>query len=61
MQRIGNDKKTYILLDEVQMVYQWERAVNSFRLNDKLDIYITGSNCQLLASELSPFSAIALC
>ena len=53
MQRIGNDAKTYILLYEVQMVYQWERAVNSFRLNDRIDIYITGSNGQLLASELS--------
>jgi len=47
------EKKTYILLDEVQTVLEWERAVNSLRLNNKLDIYITGSNGHLLASELS--------
>jgi len=45
--------KTYVLLDEVQTVPEWERAVNSLRLNDKLDIYVTGSNGHLLASELS--------
>jgi len=52
-QRISAEKKTYVLLDEVQVVSAWERAVNSLRLNKKLDIYITGSNGHLLASELS--------
>jgi len=51
--RIEAEGKTYILLDEVQMVLEWERAVNSLRLDNRLDIYITGSNGQLLASELS--------
>ena len=51
--RISARCKKYILLDEVQMVFEWERAVNSLRLDNKLDIYITGSNGQLLASELS--------
>lgn len=56
-ERIYSEKKTYILLDEVQMVTEWERAVNSLRLNKKLDIYITGSNSKLLASELSSLLA----
>jgi predicted AAA+ superfamily ATPase len=43
----------YILLDEVQQVGQWEKAVNSLRLLPNTDIYITGSNAWLLASELS--------
>jgi len=51
--RIVVESKTYVLLDEVQMVFEWERAVNSLRLDNRLDIYITGSNSQLLASELS--------
>ena len=51
--RIEAEGKTYILLDEVQTVFEWERAVNSLRLDNRLDIYITGSNGQLLASELS--------
>ena len=52
-QRIADEPKTYVLLDEVQMVEEWERAVNSLRLDQRLDIYITGSNGHLLASELS--------
>ena len=56
-ERISNEKKTYILLDEVQTVREWERAVNSLRLNTKLDIYITGSNGHLLSSELSTLLA----
>ena len=43
----------YILLDEVQQIEQWEKAVNSLRLLKNTDIYITGSNAYLLASELS--------
>ena len=44
---------TYILLDEIQHVPQWERAINSLRLDKFNDIYITGSNAWLLSSELS--------
>ncbi|MDR2711799.1 MAG: ATP-binding protein [Clostridiales bacterium] len=50
---ITGANKVYLLLDEVQMVKEWERTVNSLRLDKKLDIYITGSNGHLLASELS--------
>ena len=52
-QKISSEKKTYILLDEIQTVAEWERAINSLRLDKRLDIYITGSNSQMLASELS--------
>ncbi|MDR1428955.1 MAG: ATP-binding protein [Spirochaetaceae bacterium] len=45
--------KTYVLLDEVQLVHEWERAVNSLRLDRSLDIYITGSNTYLLNSSLA--------
>jgi predicted AAA+ superfamily ATPase len=51
--RIIPDTRVYVLLDEVQMVDKWEKAVNSLRLDRHLDIYITGSNAYLLASELS--------
>jgi predicted AAA+ superfamily ATPase len=45
--------KHYILLDEVQQVKSWEKAVNSFLVDYNVDIYITGSNAYLLSSELS--------
>ena len=45
--------KVYILLDEVQNVEAWEKAINSFNVDFDVDIYITGSNAYLLSSELS--------
>ncbi len=52
-ERITQDKKAYLLFDEVQSVLHWEKAVESFRLDYDVDIYITGSNAYLLSSELS--------
>lgn len=45
--------KVYLLLDEVQNVESWEKAINSFKVDFNMDIYITGSNAYLLSSELS--------
>ena len=45
--------KIYLLLDEVQNVESWEKAINSFKVDFNIDIYITGSNAYLLSSELS--------
>lgn len=50
--RIKKDK-VYLLLDEVQNVKSWEKAINSFKVDFNIDIYITGSNAYLLSSELS--------
>lgn len=46
-------KRSYLLLDEVQQVESWEKAVNSFLVDFNVDICITGSNAHLLSSELS--------
>ena len=45
--------RVYLLLDEVQNVVAWEKAINSFKVDFDIDIYITGSNAYLLSSELS--------
>lgn len=50
-------KRSYILLDEIQEVHEWEKAVNSFFTDIDADIYITGSNSNMLSSELSTFLA----
>ncbi|MBV1758768.1 MAG: ATP-binding protein [Dethiosulfatibacter sp.] len=50
---ISKSKKHYVLLDEVQQVSSWEKAINSFLVDANVDIYITGSNAYLLSSELS--------
>ncbi len=49
--------KNYILLDEVQNVEKWEKAVNSLLVDVDCDIYITGSNAYLLSSELTTLLA----
>lgn len=49
--------KYYLLLDEIQEVEDWEKAINSFLVDFNVDIYITGSNSNLLSSELSTYLA----
>lgn len=45
--------RVYVFFDEIQLVEGWEEAVNSFFIDLDADIYITGSNSNLLSSELS--------
>ncbi|MCM1103874.1 MAG: ATP-binding protein [Clostridium sp.] len=53
--RICDDRKYYLLLDEVQEVAGWEKAVNSLLENRNTDIYVTGSNSKLMSSEISTY------
>jgi predicted AAA+ superfamily ATPase len=55
--KIRHDKKTFLLLDEIQEVDGWEKAINSFLVDFDVDIYITGSNSHLLSSELATYLA----
>ncbi len=52
-----HNTKIYLLLDEVQNVEDWEKAVNSLLVDINCDIYITGSNAYLLSSELTTLLA----
>lgn len=47
------NEKNYLLFDELQAVSQWEKAIESFRLDYDVDVYITGSNAYLLSTEFS--------
>jgi predicted AAA+ superfamily ATPase len=47
------ESPAYVFFDEIQIVEKWEEAVNSLFLDFQIDMYITGSNSQLLSSELS--------
>ena len=53
--RLSKDGKTYLLLDEIQEVRDWERAVNSFMADFNVDIYVTGSNSRMMSSEISTY------
>ena len=50
-----DEKKYYLLLDELQEVDGWEKTVNSLFEEKNLDIYVTGSNSKLLSSEISTY------
>lgn len=52
-ENLSQHGKTYFLLDEIQHVPEWEKAVNSLRIDHDTDIYITGSNSEILSSSLS--------
>ncbi|WP_018307520.1 ATP-binding protein [Desulfitobacterium hafniense] len=51
-----NDKERYyLLLDEVQEIAGWEKAINSLLEDFQTDIYVTGSNSKLMSSEISTY------
>lgn len=50
--KLGDFRDSFIFLDEVQNVPEWERAVSTFHIRGA-DVYITGSNSSMLSSELS--------
>ena len=52
-ERLHKTKTTYIFLDEIQQVENFQKAVDSLYVKDNVDIYITGSNAYLLSGELA--------
>lgn len=53
----SRNTKTFLFFDEIQEVENWEKCVNSLRVEFDCDIYITGSNATLLSGELATYLA----
>lgn len=53
----GKTGPLYLFLDEIGRISDWEKAVNGFHSMSIFDIYITGSNADLLSSDLSTYLA----
>ena len=51
--RRQNERRYYLFFDEIQMVSEFERVINSFRATWDVSIFITGSNSKLLSGELA--------
>ena len=53
--RMTDEGRYYLLLDEVQEIEGWEKAVNSLLESADTDIYVTGSNSRLMAGGISTY------
>lgn len=52
-ERLIPDKMNYVFLDEVQNIDKFQKAVDGLYIKDNVDLYITGSNANLLSGELA--------
>lgn len=50
-------ERLYLFFDEIQEVSDWQKVINSFSVDIDCDIYITGSNSNLLSGELATYIA----
>jgi predicted AAA+ superfamily ATPase len=50
---IDNRRRNYLFFDEIQLVKDFPVLINSLLLDEKLDIYITGSNADMLSSDIA--------
>ena len=53
--KLKDKKKYYIFIDEVQKIDEFQKAVDSLYIKKNVDLYITGSNANLLSSKLATF------
>ncbi|MCL1967431.1 MAG: ATP-binding protein [Fibromonadales bacterium] len=53
IKKINKNENYYVFLDEIQMIENFEKMVNSLFVKKNIDLYITGSNALLLSGELS--------
>lgn len=51
--RIVDENMHYVLLDEVQLVEEFEDVLNSYLKKDNVDIYVTGSNSRFLSRDVA--------
>ena len=56
-EKLLNDKKNYVFIDEIQTIPKFQKVADSLYLNKNIDLYITGSNANLLSSELATLLA----
>lgn len=52
MDRLSSDGQYYVMLDEVQMVSEFEDVLNSFLSISNVDVFVTGSNAKFLSKDV---------
>ncbi len=56
-EKIVTEDKYYLFFDEIQVIPEFERVINSLKMKYNTSIFITGSNGKLLSGELATFLA----
>lgn len=51
--KLKTDKTNYVFIDEIQIIPSFQKVADSLYINKNVDLYITGSNANLLSSELA--------
>ena len=54
-EHLAKKSKTYLFLDEVQEIPNWEKTINSLVSDYDVDVYVTGSNSRMMSSEISTY------
>ena len=52
MEKIADNEMYYVLLDEVQMLDDFESVLNSLGRKKNVDVYVTGSNAKFLSKDI---------
>ena len=54
-EHLAKNSKTYLFLDEVQEIPNWEKTLNTLVSDYDVDVYVTGSNSRMMSSEISTY------
>lgn len=53
VKHLNPQKMNYVFIDEVQLLRDWQRVANTLRLQNNVDLYLTGSNAYMFSSDLA--------
>ena len=53
LERLNPQKMNFVFIDEVQLLRDWQKVVNTLRLRKNVDVYLTGSNAYMFSSDLA--------
>lgn len=53
VEHLNPQKMNYVFIDEIQLLRDWQRVANTLRLQDNVDLYLTGSNAYMFSSDLA--------
>ena len=53
VKHLDPEKMNYVFIDEIQLLKDWQIAANTLRLQNNIDLYLTGSNAYMFSSDLA--------